>query len=156
MRAALFVLCFSIATLVAGNGNSTPVAHAPYDAALAQRLGADERGMKSYVLVILKTGPNVGIPRAESVELFKGHMANINRLADEGKLLVAGPLVENDHHYEGIFILNVQTIEDAEALLATDPAIAGGALAFETYGWYGSAALQETAAIHRRIDKTGR
>ena len=30
---------------------------ATFDAALAKRLGADERGMRRYVLVILKTGP---------------------------------------------------------------------------------------------------
>jgi hypothetical protein len=29
-----------------------------YDARLATQLGADERGMKMYVLCILKTGPN--------------------------------------------------------------------------------------------------
>jgi len=152
MRAALFVLWLAAAATLA----AAPAPRPDYDAALAQRLGADERGMKSYVLVVLKTGPKTNIPQAERAKLFAGHMANIKRLAGEGKLLVAGPFEENDRHYEGIFVFNVTSVTQAEALLATDPAVAGGALAYEAYGWYGTAALQETAAIHARIDKTGR
>lgn len=62
-----------------------------YDAALAQKLGADEYGMKQYVFVILKTGPAKIEDKAKLNELFRGHMANIDRLANEGKLTVAGP-----------------------------------------------------------------
>ena len=131
-----------------------PVIPSSYDAALAQRLGADERGMKAYILVVLKTGPKADSPKEELSKLFAGHMANIRRLVSDGKLVVAGPMEPNDRHYEGIFIFNVKTAKEADALLATDPAVAGGALAYETYGWYGSAALQETVAIHSRIDKT--
>jgi uncharacterized protein YciI len=133
-----------------------PVAAADYDAALADRLGADERGMKQYMLVILKTGANAKAypPGPELEAIWKGHMANINRLASEGKLLVAGPLLENKRRYEGIFVLNVATVQEAEALLKTDPAVAAGALAHEIYGWYGSAAMMELPAIHARIDKT--
>src|SRR5258706_7109810 len=63
-----------------------------YDAELAKKLGADERGMKNYVLIILKTGPNdATIKGKERDDIFAGHFANIARLADEGKLAVAGP-----------------------------------------------------------------
>lgn len=129
---------------------------APYDEALAKRLGADERGMRSYVLAILKTGPKEIKSKEEQQKIFTGHIGNIKRLAGEGKLAVAGPLGENAHKYEGVFILTVATIADADALLATDPAIAGGYLTYEAYVWYGSASLMETPAIHERIDKTGR
>jgi uncharacterized protein YciI len=83
-------------------------------------------------------------------------MANIGRLASSGRLIVAGPMTPNDRHYEGIFVFDVKTVKEAEALLATDPAVAGGALAYDAYGWYSSAALMEVTAIHHRIDKTGR
>lgn len=152
MRAILTALCLTVACVVIFQAKAAP----PYDAALAARLGADERGMKSYVLVMLKTGPKTDTPQAEQSKLFAGHMANIGRLADENKLIVAGPMSKNDRGYEGIFILNVTKRAEAEALLATDPAIAAGLLAYDTYGWYGSAALQETLAIHARIDKTNR
>ena len=57
-----------------------------------ERLGADERGMRMYVLCILKTGPkDAEIKGDQRKEVFAGHFANIGRLADEGKLAVAGP-----------------------------------------------------------------
>jgi uncharacterized protein len=151
MRFMLLILSLLVSNLAAAEDVPSPP---DYDAALAKRLGADERGMKAYVLVILKNGAKTDLPESKRTELFSGHMANIGRLADEGKLVVAGPLDENERNYAGIFIFNVNTVKEAEVLLATDPAVSAGALAYEAYGWYGSAALQETFAIHKRIDKT--
>ena len=156
MKTLPLALGLLIAATALGQDKPAVIAPPPFDAALAARLGADERGMKSYVFVLLKTGPKADIPKDERAKMFEGHMTNMGRMAAEGKLVMAGPMVKNDHHYEGIFIFNVKTVREAEALLATDPAVAGGALAFEAYGWYGSAAVQETLAIHARIDKTGR
>lgn len=137
--------------------SAEPAAERPaYDEALAKRLGADERGMKKYVLVILKRGPKEPASEAERSKLFQGHMANIKRLAAEGKLVVAGPLGKNDRGYAGIFVFNVADVAEADALVASDPAVAAGAFAYEAYGWYGSAALMEVTGIHGRIDKTGR
>jgi hypothetical protein len=49
---------------------------ATYDAALATRLGADERGMHRYVLVILRTGPT-RVPDGDARKaMFAGHFAN--------------------------------------------------------------------------------
>ena len=94
-----------------------------YDEKLAKSLNADEYGMKQYVFCILKTGSNTTAAAEEKSNLFKGHMANINRLAQEGKLVVAGPFLKNDRNYRGIYIFNVSTIEEAKVLVATDPAI---------------------------------
>ncbi len=113
-----------------------------YDQALAEQLGADNYGMKSYYLVILKTGPNTTADADLTRASFRGHLDNINRLADEGKLIVAGPLGQNARSYRGIFILNnVTSSEEAKELLLTDPAIENGLLDYEIYSWYGSAAL---------------
>src|SRR5262245_8966708 len=141
---------------LAGACYAAPSAPPPYDEALAKRLDADERGMKRYVLVILKTGPKEPRSEAERSKLFNGHMANINRLAAEGKLVVAGPLAKNERQYAGIYVLNIADVAEVDALMATDPAVAAGAFAYEAYGWYGSAALQEVNGIHGRIDKTNR
>ena len=66
-----------------------------YDSALAKRVGADERGMRPYVLVILKSGPTP-VPKGEQRDaMFAGHFANIERLAKEGKLVLAGPFEKN-------------------------------------------------------------
>ncbi|MDB5252772.1 MAG: hypothetical protein JWP27_1941 [Flaviaesturariibacter sp.] len=116
-------------------------AQAPtYNKALADSLGADEYGMKSYVLVILKGGSGKA-DKERTDSLFAGHLRNIQRLARIGKLVVAGPMEDNEKGYRGIFILNVRTMEEAKALLATDPAIGARLLEPELYGWYGSAAL---------------
>src|ERR1044071_4892532 len=95
-----------------------------FDPELAKRLGADERGMKTYVLCILKTGPkDAEIKGDERTKIFEGHFANIGRLADEGKLAVAGPFGKNDKAFRGLYIFNVPTIEEAEALVMLDPAV---------------------------------
>jgi uncharacterized protein len=148
---SLLPLLFLLLTHPALAEEAAPTA--TYDAALAQRLGADERGMKLYMMVILTTGPKTDLSDAERNELFAGHMANIGRLADAGKLVVAGPMSKNERGYRGIFVLNVDTEEAAKELLQSDPAVAAGVFAFEAYGWYATAALQETLAIHRRIEK---
>ena len=60
----------------------TPAPNQNYDDALAKRLGADARGMKMYVLVLLKTGPKPDLPKEENERAFAGHFANITRLAE--------------------------------------------------------------------------
>lgn len=121
----------------------TSTANPNYDLALAQKLEADDYGMKSYILVILKTGTNPTSDQNLINTSFRGHMKNINQLVKEGKLIVAGPISKNEKTYRGIFILNVNTIEEAETLLQSDPAIKEKILDIELYQWYGSAALNK-------------
>lgn len=124
-----------------------------YDKALADSLGGDDYGMKMYILVILKTGPNTDLKKEIQDSLFKGHIANIIRLVSSGKMIVSGPIKKNDRSYRGIFILNVKTIEDATALLDTDPALKEKLLDAELYQWYGSAALPVYLKTHDKIQK---
>ncbi len=96
-KPALFTaLILSIATSVFSQVNPK------YDKTLADSLGADEYGMKMYVLVLLKTGTAKINDKKITDSLFAGHMKNIQRLAGEGKLSVAGPLQKNDKNYRGI------------------------------------------------------
>lgn len=124
-----------------------------YDRALAERLGGNDNGMKTYVLAILTTGSNTTPSKAESDSLFKGHMANITRLAADGKLIVAGPLKKNDKAYRGIFIFDLITVEEASALVATDPAVKAKVFDVELFQWFGSAALPEYLEAHKKITK---
>jgi uncharacterized protein YciI len=124
-----------------------------YAPELAHKLGADDYGMKSYILVILKTGPNQTTDKTFINDSFRGHMNNINQLVTEGKMIVAGPLTKNDKTYRGIFILNVTDFEEAEKLLQNDPAITEGLLDVELYKWYGSAALPEYLEFSDKIWK---
>jgi uncharacterized protein YciI len=125
-----------------------------YDPELAKKLGADERGMRMYVLCILKTGPkDAEVKGDERKEIFAGHFANIGRLADEGKLAVAGPFGKNDKSYRGLYIFNVATIEEAEKLVMLDPAVKAGVFVPDLTLWYGSAAMMVVSDTHRKIEK---
>jgi uncharacterized protein YciI len=124
-----------------------------YNPELAVKLGADDYGMKRYILVILKTGSNQTTDKDFINKCFRGHMDNINRLVEDGKLVVAGPLGSNDKTYRGIFILNAATPEEADLLLQTDPAIKERLLDAELYPWYGSAALPEYLPASNQIWK---
>jgi uncharacterized protein YciI len=124
-----------------------------YDAELADSLGGDDYGMKNYVLVILKTGSHKTTDKAFVDSCFAGHLANIWRLVEEKKMIVTGPFGKNENSYRGIFILNVNTIPEAEALLQTDPAIKEKLLEADLYIWYGSAALPEYLKTSDKIWK---
>jgi uncharacterized protein YciI len=67
-------------------------------------------------------------------EIQKGHMANINRLAEIKKLVAAGPFGGNGR-LRGIFVFRVGSLEEAKALTASDPAVQAGRLAMEIHPW---------------------
>jgi uncharacterized protein YciI len=143
----VFALFFIINSVLAQSDNPK------YNKHLADSLGADDYGMKTYMFVILKTGPVQVTDKAKRDSLFAGHLKNIQRLANIGKLAVAGPMQTNDKNYRGILILNVNTIEEARKLLATDPTIEAKLLEAEIYGWYGSAALPMYLPVSEVVGK---
>lgn len=132
---------------------STDLVNPNYDPALVKKLGADDYGMKTYILVLLKTGPNKTGDQELISSSFSGHLSNINRLAQEGKLVVAGPIADQQRIYRGIYIFNASSVEEATELLKTDPAISNGLLEAEIYPWYGSAALAEYLKVADKIWK---
>lgn len=67
-------------------------------------------------------------------EIQKGHMANINRLAEMKKLIAAGPFGDNGR-LRGIFVFRVGSLEEAKNLTATDPAVQAGRLAVDIHPW---------------------
>lgn len=104
-----------------------------YNKSLADSLGADEHGMKEYTFEILKTGPASTLNKASLDSVFGGHLKNMGRLVKEHKLIVAGPFGKNEKVYRGLFILNVQNLEEASQLLETDPAIKAKLLTAEVF-----------------------
>ncbi len=91
--------------------------------------------MTVYYFGLLTRGPKAAeIPKEQLPALQAGHMANIQRLAKEGKLLVAGPFMD-DGDWRGIFIFKCASLEEARALAASDPAVQAGRLAIEIHPW---------------------
>lgn len=150
-----------IATTLAGlllaagpvSAQQAPLAPPPqYDATLAQRVGADDMGMRPFVLVVLKSSPTPLPKGPERDEMFRGHFANMNRLAEAGQLAFAGPLDGVDG-WRGVFVLAVPDIEQARALVATDPVVAKGEMVPEFHRLYGSAALMLVNEAHAKVAK---
>lgn len=123
-----------------------------YDSALAIETGADEYGMRTYVMALLKEGPNRDQDSTEAARLQRAHLDNITRMAEEGKLVMAGPFFD-DWEVKGIYIFAVETVEEAEELTKTDPAIQAGRLVMELHPWYGSAALMKAGEMHKMVAK---
>jgi len=141
---ALALLC----TLTAQAQEAAPA----YDAAKAQAWGANDQGMRAYTFVLLKTGPKPMAAGPERDAMFKGHFANIQRLAKEGLLVYAGPMDGVDG-WRGIFIFATADMEVARKAAETDPVIVNGEMVAEVHRHYGSAALVGVNDQHNRLIK---
>ncbi len=120
------------------------------DTELTKSLGGNDNGMRSYVLVLLKTGPSKVPAGAQRTAMFQGHFANIGRLASEKKLVVAGPL-DGEQELRGLFVLATSDIEEARSWVATDPVIINGEMVAEYHKFFSSAGLMAVNDLHNRM-----
>ena len=153
-RSQIFIIAIALFLFTTGQAlaQKAEVGKTKFDAELAKKVGADQHGMRKYVLAILKTGPKDAEIQGDARKaLFKGHFDNMNRLAAEGKLAVAGPFNDPEKKYRGLFILAVPTIEEAKALAETDPTVKAGVLIVEYVPWFGSAALMLNNELHEKV-----
>lgn len=111
-----------------------------------------------YVFTFLVSGPQPEANAERAFELQAAHLANIRRLADERKLLIAGPFGEPrpDARRRGIFVFDVASVDEALELCATDPAIAAGALAVEAAPWRCAAPLRDLPERYEAHDRARR
>jgi len=119
-------------------------------AACATRGHADA----SYVFTYLKTGPaSASNTREQKQEIFKGHMANMKRLADERKLIIAGPYAKpTDPTWRGLFIFDTSSVDEARKLVATDPGVVAGEFVAECIPLRATARLREFYDIFKAED----
>lgn len=99
-----------------------------------------EEQIKQYWFVMLTKGRNRTQDSATAAKIQEGHLANIRRLYNEGKMKVAGPFGD-DGEWLSIFIFDAsaegcKTKEELEKILTTDPAIAAGRLNYELHPWW--------------------
>jgi len=114
---------------------SAPPAAAP--APEKKSAAPPEEMMRMYVLGLIYGGAKWTPEKTEeTAKNQEAHMANIGRLAEEGKLILAGPFAGNDD-LRGLFLFDVTTVEEARALADTDPAVQAGRLRVDLIQWYG-------------------
>jgi len=98
---------------------------------------ASETKVKQFWFVLLTKGNNRTQDSVTAAKIQQGHMANITRLYNEGKIKVSGPYGD-DGNWRGIFVFDAATKEEVETLLTTDPAISSGRLSYEIHPWWTS------------------
>ena len=112
--------------------------------------GADPYGMRSYVIAFLKTGPNRSATPEEAAALQTGHMKNIERMAEAGQLVLAGPFLDGQD-FRGLYVFATASVDTARVWTSTDPAVAAGLFDLELHPWYGSAALIAVNDLHHQL-----
>lgn len=148
-----FIFTVSESTGALSQNRDKELVKKSYDPELAAKFGGNENGMKGYTFVILRTGPNKTTDKDSLSAYFAGHMANIQKLAAEGKMVVAGPFGKNENQFRGLFILNTTSQDEARVMLDGDPAVKDGIFIADLYLWWGSAALPAYMEIHDKITK---
>ena len=104
----------------------------------------------AYVFTFLETGP--ARPSEEVLRgLMLGHFENMGRMARAGQLLLAGPFVEPrvEASLRGLFAFDTTHVDEAEAWVATDPAVSAGVLAVRSYPFTSDAPLRELPRLDR-------
>ena len=93
--------------------------------------------METVYFGFLKKGPNrkAGDDQTSEIqELQKAHIANIVRLAEMKKMVMAGPFGD-DGELRGIFVFRVASMKEAQDLAATDPMIKIDRLRIDLHPW---------------------
>jgi uncharacterized protein YciI len=104
--------------------------------------------MTTYYVGFLYKGPKWTPEQTpETQNLQQAHLDNILRMAKEGKLLVAGPFLDNGD-LRGLYIFKVATMEEAKAFGDTDPAIQAGRLRLELHPWYAARNITVSATAN--------
>jgi len=107
---------------------------------------------EQYQFGILTRGPKWTAENTPEIQkIQEGHMANINKMAQAGKLFAAGPILDNGD-MRGIFIFRAASIDEAKALAAEDPAIKAERLKLEILPWFGSKGIGVKAAEEHKKD----
>ena len=106
--------------------------------------------MGQVFLVLLRKGPAWTAERTDATRaLQEAHMANINKMWEEKKLVIAGPMGD-DGDTRGVFVFAAKDKTEARAFAESDPAVKAGRLVPEIHSWWvEKRALPEAGAYCR-------
>jgi uncharacterized protein YciI len=115
-------------------GHFTPELHPWWSEEVMKKTATPEKMMTAYIAFLVRGDKWTPDKTPETEAIQKAHLANIVRLAELKKLVVAGP-IGDDGTLRGIFVFRVDSIEEARSLAATDPAVQAGRLAVQVHPW---------------------
>ena len=126
--AAIFVLLFGLPALGAAAAQTAP--------AVEKRTGGGSSPtMITYYLGVLRKGPSWSAEQTPELQaLLEGHLEHLRKMRAGGKLVLAGPLTD-DQDLRGILIFKVTSREEAVALESDDPAVKAGRFVLEVHPW---------------------
>lgn len=110
-----------------------------------------ERAARDYVFVFIKTGPTTDLTPEAQQEAFAGHFSNMQRMAEAGELLIAGPLgaPKSDPAHRGLFVFDETTLADGMAHAETDPTTKAGVFVLEGHLFTTDAPLVELLRLEK-------
>jgi uncharacterized protein YciI len=111
-----------------------PELHPWWSEEVMKKTETPEKLMTAYLAFLVKGEKWTAEKTPQTEEIQKGHMANIHRLADMKKLVVAGPFGD-DGTLRGIFVFRVASLDEARALTSTDPAVQAGRFTLDVHPW---------------------
>lgn len=117
-----------------------------------QSTGTGEPAARRYTLVFLVSGADkTERTKAETAALFRGHLGNIQRLADEGKLYIAGPFGHpiRDDALRGMCVLATESSDEARAWMSADPAVQADVMRVESGAFATNAPLARVVELDR-------
>jgi uncharacterized protein YciI len=93
--------------------------------------------LESYTFVLLRRGPRADeFSEQELEELQAGHLAFLDRMRDEGHLLLAGPFRDQEDETKRGLCVYRTSIEETKKLVAEgDPSVRAGRMAVELMTW---------------------
>lgn len=94
-----------------------------------------EMSLKRYWMVLLKKGPHRQHSKTDAAKIQAAHMANLGRIAETGKLALAGPFGDNGD-LRGILIVDSPDSMEVVDMVKADSAVVTGRLVYEIKPWW--------------------
>jgi uncharacterized protein YciI len=111
-----------------------PELHPWWSEDVMKKTETPQKMMTAYLAFLVRGEKWTPERTPQTEEIQKAHLANIGRLAEMKKLVVAGPFGDNGN-LRGIFVFRVNSLEEARSLTLTDPAVQAGRLALDLHPW---------------------
>ena len=121
-----------------------------------QAQGAPVNGATRYYVAFLRPDPErKALTKEEGERIQAAHMANIQKMANNGVLVSAGPFDDTPHTISGIFIFKVDSLEHAKEIALKDPTVVEHRNTIDVYAWDGPAGIgDEYFRLHKLDPKT--